>query len=571
MLNYLILPLSFITFFFSSIQASNSTTKDKMKAELEVIRQSFEVGYAAKEWKKQYANWDLDEQLELVKERIEVLPNPTDKDYQHLVHQFFNSAKDYHVGVQFWSTESATLPFELKSIDTRHFITQIDTQKLSPLVFPIFEGDEIISFNGKPIDEVFNNFLLTEERQATTETDRSLADFHFTHRMGSLGHTVPKGSILLTIKSHHTGKISEYQLIWEYSPEKISHAAKIDYRFSARQKKDASTFIKLLTEPQLLAPEYTLFSDSAQLKNINGTLGARESIVPLLGKVWWESEPTSFFKAYLYETEDQHMMGYVRIPTYVGTDKEINEFATLIQLFEERAEALVIDQIDNPGGSALFLYGLTSMLTDKPLVTPQHRMALQHKDVNEALTNLKVLNIISSDQEAIALLGPTLYGIPVTHQGIQFFINYCNFIVDEWNAGHLLTGPSHLFSIDYIQPHPSIRFTKPLLVLINGLDTSGGDFFPAIMQDNKRATLLGTRTAGAGGYVHKTEFPSRFGIKEFTYTASIALRQDQSPLETLGVNPDIPYQITVEDVQFNYTGYGQAINQAVSHLLNQAN
>ncbi len=52
-------------------------------------------------------------------------------------------------------------------------------------------------------------------------------------------------------------------------------------------------------------------------------------------------------------------------------------------------------------------------------------------------------------------------------------------------------------------------------MLINEMDMSCADFMPAILQDNKRATLFGSRTAGAGGHVLSFNFPNIHGIADF--------------------------------------------------------
>ena len=92
---------------------------------------------------------------------------------------------------------------------------------------------------------------------------------------------------------------------------------------------------------------------------------------------------------------------------------------------------------------------------------------------------------------------------------------------------------------------------------------------PAILQDNKRAKLFGSQTAGAGGYVHTFEFPNCHGIAKCSYTASIAERINLRKIENLGVTPDIEYQITAEDLQKGYQGYVDAVNQAVQTLLEE--
>src|SRR5258707_497943 len=49
-----------------------------------------------------------------------------------------------------------------------------------------------------------------------------------------------------------------------------------------------------------------------------------------------------------------------------------------------------------------------------------------------------------------------------------------------------------------------IAYTKPLMVLVDEFSASGGDAFPATIQDNQRGLLFGMRTMGAGGNVVST-------------------------------------------------------------------
>jgi C-terminal processing protease CtpA/Prc len=138
--------------------------------------------------------------------------------------------------------------------------------------------------------------------------------------------------------------------------------------------------------------------------------------------------------------------------------------------------------------------------------------------------------------------------------------------VDQWNKGRSLTEPTFIEGVDQIQPSPT-HYTKPILTLINELDFSGGDFFPAIMQDNKRAVLFGTRTAGAGGFVREVQFPNRLGVHSFSMTGSIAVRADGSRIENEGVRADVQYEPTPADLQGGFQEYAAAVNAAVAKLL----
>ena len=145
--------------------------------------------------------------------------------------------------------------------------------------------------------------------------------------------------------------------------------------------------------------------------------------------------------------------------------------------------------------------------------------------------------------------------------------DYFSTIVETFKNGKTLTEPLHLFGEKEIQPNSTVVYKKPMLVLINELDFSCGDFFPAMIQDNKLGKLFGKKTAGAGGYVLFHPYSSSFGVAGFSLTGSIGYRFDGSPIENLGVTPDIPYELTVKDLQSNYQDYIHAVNTEVNKLL----
>lgn len=544
-------------------------TKDRMKSDLDSIRNVLDVGYAPREWKNTYCGWDLDAEIQNAKNCIQNVQGITVKKYQKIVSDFFHSTKDYHVDVYFYSTESAKLPFTVKTAEGRYFISYVDSSKLNSLVYPLYEGDELVLFDNRPIADVMKELIDNNSNHANESTDRMMASFFLTHRSGALGQYVPRGSVTVGVKTGESNEIKTMQMMWSYEPEKISNGflGSIDNE----KTKGSSIFSsRKFHEPIMVMPQYEFLKPffAHDGEEQDQFIGSRKSYLPTLGiRLWWVSPSNSFFHAYIYETMDHKLVGYVRIPHYAGGSFHVEEFAEIMGLFEERTDALVIDQVDNPGGSLFFMYGLLSTLTNQPLQVPKHRMMINQEMVYDAFESIEELKRIKSDQDAQEMLGMDIDGIPITYQFVQFYIEYLNFIISEWDSGRKLTEPYHIMAIENILPHPAYRYTKPILLLTNSLDISCGDFFPAILQDNKRVTILGSRTAGAGGYVLGTTFPNRFGVIGFSYTGSIAERLNKQPIENLGVTPDIEYETTVEDIQCNYQRYMQAIDHTIYNML----
>lgn len=565
--------------------------RTKMLSDLDIIKNTFEVKYAPVEWKKKFANWDLEEKISSAKSQIAANEKITVRDYQQILKNFFNSTRDYHVGISFYSTECSFLPFRVQSANNHYFIVWIDRQQVH---LPLSVGDEILTFNGKPIASIIEELKAQELGNPNSKTDQAKAEMYLTTRLGAFGMQVPQGSVDITVKSASTQKTANYQLNWFYLPEEIKNNNV--YRAAAVQQqpmmlmqatKSVSVESKALTQNTyfhrpMTAGFYKQWRHAFERKNkssdietyadgVQDPLGLRKSFVPQLGQMTWKSSDTDAFYAYLFKTPDQKTIGYVRIPSFMGDEATVRQFSTLIKMFELKTDALVIDQVDNPGGEVFYMYALASILADKPQELPTHRETITQEDVIFALDSLKQFSKYSHKAEKnnnqTQDSDTSISGYPITPELIESLTQNFQFIIQEWNEGHVLTDPHYLFGIQKIQPYAQGHYTKPILVLVNEMSISCGDFFPAMIQDNKRGKVFGARTAGAGGFVLTQTHPNRFGIEEYSFTASFVERKDKNPIENLGVTPDIIYELTPEDLQQNYKGYVTAVQKALKELI----
>lgn len=561
--------------FFSFVDANETDEKKHMMSELETIKNIFDFQYAPKAWKKEYFGWDLENEIEKSKQCVLATNDITAKDFQIIVRNFFRSTRDYHVKVLFFSTETAFLPLEVKGANGRYFITHVNKSLLSTSQYPIQAGDEVLLFHERPINDVISELQMEEFGTSGTGTDRSLTEHMLTNRLGVTGQEVPRGPVSIQVRHRANASINTYQLIWSYTPEKMSNnLGVLTPFFDSREHK--ATALKHFNKPWLTPYGW---DDNFQYDSDNEdefeddeikspfALGAKKTFMPTLGRIWWSNDK-KYWNACIFETPGHQLVGYLRIPHYkdiLGTS--MDELKKIIQLFEERTDALVIDQVNNPGGMVFYMYAIASLLTDQALHTPKHRMAIVHEDVYNAVESIPLLEFVDSDRTAVKAFGKDISGYPISYQFAQHWLEFCRFISDQWKMGKKLTDPYHLYGVDHINPNVYVRYTKPLLILINEMDFSCADFLPAIMQDNKRATIMGTQTAGAGGYVMTNMLNSRFGIAGFKITGSIANRPDNQPIENLGVTPDILYELTEEDYQHGFKNYKNAVLDTLNNML----
>lgn len=535
--------------------------------ELNFVAEMFSQFYAPQDWKKSHVGWDLNAERAKAEQRILAAKNLHEQ--RSALVQFIGSTADYHVSIGFHATERASLPFSVKTVEGKTLIVFIDRNQLSTESFPFELGDELISMNRQPISQVRAELMAVEPANVAS-TDESLADLAVTSRRASRGFAVPNGTVTLGILRKGTNTPVTHQTQWVYTPESV-HQGTRPARVVNASLTDAKKKLKL---PMMTSPLAIELAANSKAENPFG-IGMRKSFVTDFGNRIWETESSNTFDAYIFQNASGKLVGVVRIPSYYfdGKDaaetlklelKAASDFAGIIKHFEANTSSLIIDQLNNPGGSVFYLYNLASMLTTDSLFTPRHRVTLSADLTNSCQTLLNQTASIRSEQEASESLGEDFGSFPVSLTLVRMARSYCTFVIAEYQSGKRLSAPTYIWGADRVNPSRVANYTKPIVVLVNELDFSGGDFFPTILQDNKRAKIVGTRTSGAGGYVESIQFPSGLGISQIGMTGSIAERIDGNPIENLGVTPDVIVPFTLKDVQSgSYSEYREAVLKQV--------
>jgi len=554
--------------FMPNLQA-DKVTKTEMLENLVAMKGFLRCKYGPIHWKKEYANWELEREIDHAKARIESMNKISVKDFQEVYRDLFASLKDYHVSAHFYSSECAFLPFELKKIKGRYLVTSINRKHLPQGKYPFCIGDEITHFNGKPIEEAVGELraLLGDNVE---ETDQCFAESFLTMRLGRQGFQVPKGKGVVEFGNAKHANVGgrKFAIEWIYTPEVVKRP-EVDLL-----NKSYARDLPRIQNPEKLnqlfsIPVKSVMDEVAGFKEPShenpNALGEKKSFLPYLGEVVWETEEEIPFHAYIYLNQQGKKIGYLRIPHYMFTEEDANELVKIIKQFENETEALVFDQINNTGGNVFFAYGLTSLLANKPIRCFKQSVVLTQEEFMEACVEYAALNDIykeiPSGRNYI-----NIYGFMANKSAIKEIMDYDQFIIKQWTAGKFYSDNYYMWGLSKIMPHPETHYTKPILMLISSLDFSCGDIVPAYMQDSQRAILMGTRTAGAGGFVIQFKYPNRLGIQKFSLTGSLIRRYDGNPIENLGIQPDIPYELSENDIKFGYREYVDLINQTIDQM-----
>ncbi|MCC7440974.1 MAG: hypothetical protein IT285_05050 [Bdellovibrionales bacterium] len=230
------------------------------------------------------------------------------------------------------------------------------------------------------------------------------------------------------------------------------------------------------------------------------------------------------------------LAAYLLLDSFSPSEEEdavVKEFkATLKVLQAMGVKDLVIDLINNGGGSLLLGMRLAQALSKEAVQMPTMRFA-----VNEGWVD---------DFERLSLTAPS-------DPEKELYRRVFRRLLADAQAGKRLSDP---FPAESLQPFlldPNLELDGKFNVtlLVNEMCASMCDIFSGILQDNGLATVLGARTMGAGGnVVMHLEAPNAHFV--LNQTESLVFRKDGTPVENNGVTPEVAVSVN-EHVDALYT------------------
>jgi hypothetical protein len=262
---------------------------------------------------------------------------------------------------------------------------------------------------------------------------------------------------------------------------------------------------------------------------------------------------TTIFPTYLVNVADEskalppRLVAYVLLDTFspdFDDDEAVGEFNnTLLRLQSLGVRDIVIDTLNNGGGSLLLALRLAQALSPDSVTMPTLRVA-----INEGWLD---------DFQGKSLNGPS------ESEKELYRRVYVRLRADR-TAGKRLSDPFSAESLQpyLLEPHRALKAKFNVLLLVNEMCASACDVFAGILQDNQLAKILGTATMGAGGNVvnHMESPNAHFELRQ---TESMIYRKDGSPIENRGIVPEIPFGVS----EYFRTRYSEVRDRAFLEIL----
>lgn len=508
----------------------------------------FQRNYGPLRWKKTSVGLDFDKHVAEYKSRIGAARN--DAEFYNLLARFTAGLKDGHVSAMVPSTLRANLGFTVDLIEGKVLIETVDRLKLPEPLFPFKKGDQLISLGNKPVDQIIADMVAVSDTGHAPSSNR-IAASRIPARRQDRGYAIPKGVTTVTVLPKGAAQPITVTATWI-----LTGSALVELDDLERLSDDDTGAVPTAASgKELLAqlkkmPEFSSVLSQAKIEELHQIgitdIGSPKSMFKLPANA--KEIPGLPVTAAIYEAAGKKI-GVIRVHTYMD-DGLTEVVARALQVMEAATDALVIDQTNNPGGSVALVPEIVGLFAEKTYkdmdfkVRPSLNWLKKFADINA-----KIAELLKADPNDFA------------GNALKARFEYLESEVkDSLSEKRFLTKPISLNltgTYGTIQPNTVVRYTKPVLLLINEFDFSGGDAFPAIMQDNGRVTVFGAQTSGAGGNVAEYG-PLANSFFKLQLTESLMVRPNGQYMENRGVVPDVKYEITEDDFMNDYRGYVKA-------------
>ncbi len=506
-----------------------------------------------------------------------------DLEFYEICGEYVASLKDGHSVFLSPSNFYTTMGVLFDIFDGKVLVTGVSRWRFPGDEFDFDIGDELISLDGKPALELAAELTKTYSAGIGRATLRQGALFLGFRSQDVIPRATETPEVsLAVIRSRETGEVQTFSLPWRRfgDPLIVSRLPN-----AARHSEPAA-------EPLRARHEYAVTSRvplrhaPAVRREFDAELPAN-ALLDVGGRSPYFDMPAGFVRRRGIGSDnlfsgtfvaEGYRLGYIRIPTfdqplYEPVLRAVREFDAEIRFLQENTDGLILDVTRNPGGWCSADY--VARLTPQPFLTYQ----------SQFLPSISELNVWRGVREEAAASGAP-----------DWVLRTYDFLVDSLLGAsqgvRALTGPlpeCDQFAVPGIVAptelqYPAtdslgrtVAYTKPVVVLVDDLSFSQAEHFAAMLQDNQRALIVGTRTPGLGGGVRSFENVTPFTEASASATIRLTVRSanhsapglPSSPfLENTGVIPDVAIDSQTSDnlLQRGRTYIDSVVRTTVDYL-----
>lgn len=552
-------------------------TAEEKQADMMWLYSKFGANYAPLEYKQKLWNFDYEALKKTYLDAAAETPN--NEAFYELVQNFVAEFKDAHTSVSFTASgrpgreKVSYLGFTGRREGDNFVVTELfPTIQSESTAYPIVVGTVITKFNGVPLKQYIAETFSKHANLGQDESTATALMGRLFLRLDTQTPLAKEKDVVLTIKDAETQTEVDVTLPWV---EKDLFSFRRDINEASEDKKkaeEAETLINVSDTKQIPFAFMTFNGSPFSLKSLSEkpkTMNFRERIssaqithtiagwTTQLSKVTFNSnkdklsklrvlpegavmlDESTVYPAYIFPVDVSEnkmvMMGYIMVDTFSPDGDPIPELKlTLEKMQKLGVQDLVIDTVNNGGGSLVLLMQMAQVLSNKLVVQPALQIGLNEgwiDSIEDATFSAP------SDGEKVLyqrllkeMLAYKAQGLRITPKESAYSLN----VLVPWS----------------IKPHKELKKDFNVVLLVNEMCASACDIFAGILQDNKMATLVGERSMGAGGNV-VNYWQSPNTNMDIRQTESLLVRSNGEYIENVGVTPEVKMTVS-ESASANY-------------------
>ncbi len=518
-----------IVFAFLSLSPAafaDLTTEQKV-ADFTQLAALYARNYGPYEAKKDYFGFDL---FNVKPWLDQVRASKNDLEFYDVCVKYVAGLRDSHDEFTIRSSYEPYLPIGVDVYDGKVLIDGIDRKLLPAATYPFRVGDELVSLDGKSMQDWIKELDPYTVNGASNAVSRArLAANLAVDRYQGWWPTSPlslgdRTSATLLVK-RQSGDTETYTVAWQlygtpvlgegpipgFSASPMQSNRPRQTSAIARSKGDVEDNVAanpwglgaLPAEevPAEAIPEYLaaqrMLTVALPLETENGSIGPFGSPAPVF------TPPAGFVLRLGARSSDFFLsgtfplgarkIGYIRIPTMSpsSTAAAYAQFVTEIVYLQANTDGLVVDVMANGGGNVCYSQNLAGALI------PHMFRGIAYQ--------------VRATQFWISIFGSSLANAKLNGapEYVQlYYAAYLQQVQQAFSENRGMTGSLPICgpSFDIFPPQDnggnSLAYTKPILVLTDNFTLSAAESFAMLLQDEQRATIFGTVTDGGGGNVN---------------------------------------------------------------------